>query len=148
MNLNHPHAGHVHFWARPMTRRSFLGAAALAGGAAATTSVWLPQLARADIESTATVMPNPIPQGVAPFNIPIHHFPPVPTFGPAAINEPSEITDFNGMVGVCRVTGHGTGTDTKTGIQTQYNYQVDNGFMDGLYVGVDGQTHHGTFAFI
>ena len=148
MTLDRSHAGHAHFWARPMTRRMFLGSAAVAGGAAATSSVWLPQLANADIENTATVLPNPIPQGVKPFGIQIHHFPPVPVFGPTAINEPSEITDFNGLVGVCRVTGHGTGTDTTTHAQTRYSYQVDNGFMDGLYVGRDGLTHHGTFAFI
>jgi hypothetical protein len=142
------HFGHAHFWARPVTRRMFLGSAALAGGVAATTSLWLPQVARADIEGTATVMPKPIPQGVAPFGIPIHHFPPVPVLGPAAINEPSEITDFNGLVGVCRVTGTGTGTNTLTGGKTRYSFQVDNGFMDGLYVGVDGSTHHGTFAFV
>jgi hypothetical protein len=148
MTLNHSHLGHAHFWARPLTRRAFIGGAALAGGVAATSSVWLPQLAKADIEGTATVIPNPIPQGVAPFGIPIHHFPPVPVFAPGPINEPSEITDFNGLVGVCRVTGHGTGTDTISGAKTRYSYQVDNGFMDGLYVGKDGLTHHGTFAFI
>lgn len=143
MTLDHSHRGHVHFWARPMTRRSFLGASAFAGAAAASASAWLPQIARADFDGTTSVVARPIPQGVAPFGIPIHHFPPVPVFGPAAINEPSEITDFNGMVGICRVTGMGTGTGG-----TRYSYQVDNGFMDGLYVGVDGLTHHGTFAFI
>ena len=142
------HLGHAHFWARPMTRRMFLGSAAAAGGVAASASVWLPQVVRADIESTASVMPRPIPQGVKPFGIQIHHFPPVPPLGPAAINEPSEITDFNGMVGVCRVTGAGTGKDLTTGTTARYTFQVDNGFMDGLYVGEDGQTHHGTFAFV
>ena len=75
-------------------------------------------------------------------------FPPVPVFGPGPINEPSEITDFNGLVGICRVTGAGTGTDLATGTQTRLSYQVDNGFMSGLYVGEDGRKHHGTFAFI
>jgi len=150
MTLDRSHAGHAHFWARPMTRRMFLGSAALAGGAAATSPVWLPELAKADIESTATVLPNPIPQGVKPLGLGIlvHHFPPDPLFGPGPINEPSEITDFNGLVGQCRVFGHGTGTDTTTGATTRYSFQVDNGFMDGLYVGRDGLTHHGTFAFI
>lgn len=148
MNLNHNHLGHAHFWARPITRRAFLGSAALAGGAVATASWWLPQVARADFDGLATVLPRPIPGGVAPFGIAIHHFPPFPVMGPGPINEPSEITDFNGVVGVCRVTGAGTGTDQATGAQTRLNYQVDNGFMSGLYVGVDGKTHHGTFAFV
>jgi hypothetical protein len=130
-----------------MTRRSFLGSAALAGGAVAAGAL-LPQVAKADFDGVATVFPNPIGIGAMPFGVPIHHFPPVPVVGPTAINEPSQITDFNGMVGICRVTGSGTGTDTATGATTRLNFQVDNGFMDGLYVGEDGQTHHGTFAFI
>ena len=148
MNLSHSHPGHAHFWTRPITRRTFLGSAALAGGAVATAGAWLPLVARADFDGVATVFPNPIGIGVAPFGIPIHHFPPVPVFGPGPINEPSQITDFNGMVGICRVTGAGTGTDLASGATTRLTYQVDNGFMDGLYVGEDGNTHHGTFAFV
>jgi len=52
------------------------------------------------------------------------------------------------VVGVCRVKGAGTGTDLSTGAQTRLTYQVDNGFMSGLYVGEDGRHHHGTFAFV
>ena len=148
MNLSHSHLGHAHFWTRPITRRTFLGSAALAGGAAATAGTLLPQLAKADFDGVATVFPRPIGIGAAPFGIPIHHFPPVPVVAPGPINEPSQITDFNGMVGVCRVTGAGTGTDLVTGATARLTYQVDNGFMDGLYVGEDGNTHHGTFAFV
>ena len=79
MDLNRSHQGHAHFWMRPITRRGFLGSAALAGGAAATAGAWLPQVARADFDGVATVFPKPIPFGVAPFNIPIHHVPPVPS---------------------------------------------------------------------
>lgn len=148
MDLNPRHLGHAHFWARPISRRMFLGSAALAGGTAATAGAWMPQLAKADFDGVASVFPQPIGIGVAPFGIPIHHFPPVPVLGPASINEPSQITDFNGMVGICRVTGAGTGTDIATGVATRLSFQVDNGFMDGLYVGEDGHTHHGTFAFV
>jgi len=146
--VNRSHFGHTHFWARTMTRRSFLGSAALASGAAVTAGAWLPEIAKADFDKVATVLPRPIPGGVKPFGIMIHHFPPVPFIAPGPINEPSEITDFNGLVGVCRVTGAGTGTDTSTGAKTRYSYQVDNGFMSGLYVGEDGHSHHGTFAFV
>ena len=148
MDLNPSHLGHAHFWTRPITRRKFLGSAALAGGAATTAGAWVPQLARADFDGTAAVFPHPIGIGVAPFGIPIHHFPPVPVLGPGPINEPSQISDFNGMVGVCRVTGAGSGTDLASGTTARLTFQVDNGFMDGLYVGEDGQTHHGTFAFV
>jgi hypothetical protein len=148
MTLNHSHMGHVHFWGRPMTRRTFLGTAAVAGSAAVTAGMWLPQLVAADTDELATVFPLPIPGGVSPFGIFIHHFPPVPLKGPGPINEPSQITDFNGLVGVTRVFGEGTGTDLATGVKTRLSYQVDNGYMSGLYVGEDGGTHHGTFAFI
>src|SRR5713226_7799879 len=148
MDWTNSHLGHAHFWARPMSRRTFLGTAALAGGAAATAGMWLPQLVAADTDELATVFPRPIVGGVSPFGIFIHHFPPVPPIPPGPINEPSEITDFNGLVGVCRVKGAGTGTDLTTGATTRLNYQVDNGFMSGLYVGEDGATHHGTFAFV
>jgi len=148
MDLNLRHLGHTHLRTRPISRRSFLRTIAIAGGAAVTAAGWLPQLAKADDDGVATVFPRPIGVGVVPFGIPIHHFPPVPVLGPAVINEPSQITDFNGMVGICRVIGAGTGTDLGTGITTRLNYQVDNGFMDGLYVGEDGLTHHGTFGFI
>lgn len=148
MDGSRRHIGHGHLLTRIMSRRTFLGSAAFAGGAAVTASAWLPQVARADFDGVARVFPKPIGIGVAPFGIPIHHFPPFPVLGPAAINEPSQITDFNGMVGICRVTGAGTGTDLTTGATTRLNFQVDNGFMDGLYVGEDGLTHHGTFAFV
>ena len=142
MNSTYQQSGLQH----RITRRTFLGAAAMATGAVAT-GLRLPATLAADDE-VATVFPLPIPGGVSPFGIFIHHFPPVPVLGPASINEPSQITDFNGLVGVCRVTGSGTGTDTSTGMTSRLNYQVDNGFMSGLYVGEDGKHHQGTFAFV
>jgi len=141
------HGGHDHFWFRTLSRREFLGATAGAAGGLATSSLWMPSLVFAG-DRVATVAPKPIPGGVAPFGIPIHHFPPVPTLGPTAINEPSQITDFNGFVGITRVRGTGTGTDLATGMTSQLNFQVDNGFMDGVYVGEDGNVHRGTFAFV
>jgi hypothetical protein len=134
---------HRHFWGRPLSRREFIGAGIISAGAAATAGLWMPAVALAG-DQVATVPPQPIPGGVSPFGIFIHHFPPAP----GVVNEPSQITDFNGFVGICRVRGKGTGTDLATGIQTRLNYQVDNGFMDGVYVGVDGKDHRGTFAFV
>jgi hypothetical protein len=125
-----------------------LGAAAATAGALAT-GLRIPPVF-ADNDKLATVFPRPIPGGVtvkfptpAPeVDVFIHHFPPtVPNDG-LPISEPSQITDFNGVVGVTRVIGRGTGT---TGA---LSYQVDNGFMSGLYRGEDGLMHHGTFAFI
>src|ERR1700724_4882388 len=56
---DHPYA-HAHFWERALSRRNFLAAAGLAGGAAVTSSLWMPQFAQA---SGATAAPTPIPHG-------------------------------------------------------------------------------------
>jgi hypothetical protein len=86
--------------------------------------------------------PKPIPETIEPFpGIFIHHIPPGPV---DQGHEPSQITDFNGMVGNCRITGTGTGT----GFAKPLLFQADMGFMKGVYVGEDGRHHHATFAFI
>lgn len=140
------HATHDHAWAYVMSRRHLLGATATAAGALATSSLWSPLFALADDEGF--VAPKPIPGGVAPFGIHIHHFPPLPVLGPTLINEPSQITDFDGWVGITRVKGTGTGIETTTEARTALGFQVDNGFMSGRYVGEDGEVHRGTFAFV
>ena len=71
----------------------------------------------------------------------IHHFP-----GPTRGLEASQITDFKGFVGSAHITG--TGTGTLEGVQKRLTYDLDNRFMQGTYVGVDGQRHFGTFGFI
>ena len=143
-NLDRPRPNrHSHPWGRPLSRRAFIGASIIGTGALATAGVWTPAVALADHKVTG-VAPQPIPGGVSPFGIFIHHFPPIA----GIVNEPSQITDFNGFVGICRVRGQGTGTDTVTGAPTRLNFQVDNGFMDGVYIGVDGEHHRGTFAFV
>lgn len=125
-----------------ISRRHFLGAAAATAGALAT-GLRIPNVL-ADNDQLATVFPLPIPGTIQPFpDLPaIHHFPPVLPNPPFPINEPSQITDFKGAVGVCRVKGTGIGSSG------QLNYQVDNGFMNGTYLGEDGRVHSGTFAFI
>jgi len=128
-----------------LTRRRFIRTTTGAAGALATASLWLPARALADDDEVATVAPRPIPGGVTVFGVFIHHFPIVV---PPALREPSQITDFKGIVTNCRVRGRGTGTDTRTGATKTLNFQVDNGFMQGLFVGVDGKRHHGTFGFV
>ena len=81
-----------------------------------------------------------------PLGILVHHFP-LPSLGTtpvASINDPSEITDFNGFIGDTHIRGAGSGT----GFAGPLAYQTDMGFMQGEYVGVDGEHHHGTFVFI
>lgn len=128
-----------------LSRRQFLGAAAATAGALAT-GLHIPSVL-ADTDELATVFPLPIPQGITvPFpdgtSVFIHHFPSPIVNDHLPISEPSQITDFNGVVGTCRIKGSGVGSSGPL------NFQVDNGFMSGLYRGEDGRMHHGTFAFI
>jgi hypothetical protein len=137
---------HNHFGLHSLSRRQFLGVAAATAGALATGLRIPPVLA--DNDKLATVFPLPIPGGITVhfpdgFSKSIHHFPPTVVNDGLPISEPSQITDFNGVVGVNRVIG--TGHDSAG---TTLSYQVDNGFMSGLYRGEDGRMHHGTFAFI
>lgn len=140
------HTGHVHFARGPFSRRHFMGAAAGAAGLALGSGLWTPARAQEDEEGDdpATVPPKPLPGGVffAPAGVFIHHFP------PGSANEPSQITDLNGLVANSRILGTGTGTDTTTGATETLLFQADMGIMKGLYIGEDGRRHPGAFAFI
>jgi hypothetical protein len=127
------HRGHRHFWQRALSRRQFLGASAAATGAAMTAPLWVPALAEA-----SSVDPTPIPEtlfGVTPFHVLL------PGQG-----EPGTITDFNGVLGLAAVSG--TGTGTITGQPTPLVFDADMRFMQGQYIGMDGQNHEGTFVFV
>jgi hypothetical protein len=125
--------------------------AAGAAGIALGSGLWLPTSAWGDDDDDKPVDPKPIP-GTIPLPPPpatkigdFHFMFP----GPADKgNEPSLITDFNGFVGGIDAVGSGTGTDTKTGKSTRLRWASDTRFMTGVYVGVDGKKHKGTFAFI
>lgn len=135
-----------------LSRRRLLGFTAGAVAGVATSS--LPALAGehdCDNEDERVAAPRPIPGGItvgppaiSPPPVIVHHFP----FTAAVIpfREPSEITDFKGLVTSCRTTGKGTGTDA-AGNRTRLAYQVDNGVMEGKFVGLDGRRHKGTFGF-
>ena len=122
-------------------RRNFLRTAAGAAGLALSSGVWTPR-ASAQLGGDE---PKPIPGGATPLGILVHHFP-LPTNAPplAQINDPSEITDFNGVIGDTQIRGGGTGT----GFAQTLAYRADMGFMQGEYVGEDGNHHHGTFVFV
>ncbi|PYU64692.1 MAG: hypothetical protein DMG49_25975 [Acidobacteria bacterium] len=136
-----------------LSRRSLIrGAAGTALGA----GLLRPKLAYtddddSDSECAACVGPNPIPGGVTalkPFGIFVHHNPLNPATPLANINDPSQITDFDGFVGLTHIRGGGTGTDTATGTVTRLAFQADMGFSQGKFIGTDGQQHRGTFAFV
>jgi len=129
--------GHPHFWERAISRRQFIGASALVGGAAITAPLWT----SASASAATLVDPKPIPQTIFPA-APFH----VELLGAHA--EPSTITDFTGIVGGVDLFGTGVGTDTATGAKTQLFTAIDNRFIKGVYVGVDGKEHHATLGFV
>jgi hypothetical protein len=141
------HVGLAYFWERLRSRRQFLQTAG-ATGLALSSGLWLPTPAWADQKP---VDPKPIP-GTIP--LPPPPAPPIGQFhfmfpGPADKgNEPSLITDFNGFIGGIDAVGSGTGKDTTTGVKSRLRWASDTRFMTGVYVGVDGKKHKGTFAFI
>ena len=130
------YVGHPHFWERAITRRRFIGTSALVSGAAMTAPLWNSVVAKAAVR----VEPKPIPQVFdgSPF-----HFQFLTN-----TTEPSSITDFQGIVGGADLLGTGWGTNTKTGEKTFMWTAIDNRFMQGKYVGVDGKTHQATFGFV
>jgi len=123
-------------------RRNFLQRTAGVAGLALASAVWTSQPGKAQ---DRTAEPKPIPGGATPLGILVHHFP-LPTNAPplSQINDPSEITDFNGFIGDTQIRGGGTGT----GFAQTLAFRADMGFMQGEYVGEDGEHHHGTFVFV
>jgi hypothetical protein len=94
--------------------------------------------------------PNPIPGGVtplAPYGIFVHHNPLNPANPLASIHDPSQITNFDGVVGLTHIRGGGTGTDS-TGATMALAYQADMGFSQGKFIGTDGRVHQGTQVFV
>lgn len=156
MNSNQSHWGHDHFWQRALSRRKFLSTAALAGGAVMTSPLWAAKLAEA--AAFAEADPRFIPGGTTlphpPFLAPpknfFHFF--FPTDGvPGAVTvasghgDPSTITDFDGVVGVADVGLHG-GTSVLDG--KRLLWKADVRFMKGTYIGTEGRTRTGAFAFV
>jgi hypothetical protein len=111
-----------------LSRRSFLGGAVGASAGMALGSTLLaPTLVLADDDSP--VDPTPIPGGDSR-----HHF------FPGRGKEVSTINNFDGFVGIAQVFGTGRAADG-----TGLNFSIDNRFLTGNYIGVDGAIHRGTF---
>ena len=128
-----------------VSRRKFLTNTAGAAGLA----FWIPGLAEAgqgNGKATGKSSdPQPIPGGGSPLGIFIHHFGALPTAAPlASLNEPSQITDFKGFVGLNRIRGAGRGS----GFADPLSFQADMGFMKGQFIAEDGKLHEGVFGFI
>jgi len=96
--------------------------------------------------------PRPIP-GILPgeaLDPSLHHdfHVAVPELEPTGFNDPSTMTDFQGVAGAAHVTGTGTAIDPTTGVSTRLNFDADMRIMQGSFVGKDGKFHSGTFGFI
>jgi hypothetical protein len=99
-----------------------------------------PTLAIADSGGAA---PKPLTYGFQPA-------PGAPTFRFSDLKPDSElstITDFKGKVGAADVQGTGTATNPD-GTTESLLFDSDMRFMKGVYVGVDGHLHRGTFALV
>src|ERR1700730_4484335 len=133
-----------------VSRRNLIRAAA---GAALGTGLVVPKPSYAgheDNDRGRGPTLKPIPGGVAPFKpfgIMIHHNPLNPANPLGNINDPSQITDFDGFVGLTHIRGRGTGTDS-LGTPTPLAYQADMGFGKGKFIDINGHQRSGTFAFV
>ena len=143
------HFRHFHAAEPASGRRSFLRSMA---GLGLSSGLVVPGFAQAalnqdpgDGEDDDNALPKPIPGGVSPLGILVHHFPLPPPGTPLAnLTEPSEITDFHGFIGDTSIRGAGIGT----GFSNPLAFRADVGFMKGEYIGEDGFHHHDTFCFI
>jgi len=109
------------------------------------------RLSTALAQDDAGAAPKPIPGGIdlGDGNL-IHVYDYSQGFDPATI------TDFRGLVGIHHLRGEGTvgtgggggGISTPTAGGDRLGYDADMRFMQGTYIGEDGQTRQRTFAFI
>ncbi len=144
-----PRAGHAHFWERALSRRNLMQAAGAAGLALAGARVLRPTAGWA-ASTGGGPGPRPIPGGFATVDgRRWHAYPPGPSnpLDPSSVmNEPSAITDFDGVMAIAQVQG--TGTEERGGQSVPLPFDADMRIMAGPYVGFDGQHHDGTFVLI
>ena len=145
-----PGIGHAHFWERAVSRRGlFLGAGA-AAGALAGARLLPPGFGTPARAAASGVEPRPIPGGIVAFDQRrFHVYPPGrsnPLDASSTINEPSTITDFDGVVAITQTQGKGIGIERDT--EMALSFDSDMRFMAGRYVGRDGNLYEGAFGFI
>ncbi len=130
------HKGHA--GARSLSRRQLMRMAAGAAGTAFLSRFWMPSFTQA----AAMGGPKPIVGGISmpPMKETFHIFLPEPG------NEPSTITDFDGLIALSNVQG--TCTRSRGGVSSKLVYDVDLRFMKGRYRGADGKEATGTFGFV
>jgi hypothetical protein len=128
--------------AKRFSRRQLLQRSAVALGGIAGLGLLDPS----SVFGSATAAPRPIPGGLSlttfefvPSGADLHFFSPGIGF------EMSTITDFNGVIGGSQTRGTAHDNTEKS---NQYSFDCDMRFMRGVYVGLDGRVHNGSFGFI
>jgi hypothetical protein len=138
------------FSSRHLTsRRNFLRTTAATLAASAVGTGLAPH---AVAEKRKQADPKPIPGGTPGLNGAFHVYAPGPpnlSFTDPPDSEPATITDFKGFAGLTYISGNVVRTDRKTGVTKLLPFlDADMRFMQGVYRGVDGRVHQGTFALI
>jgi hypothetical protein len=130
-----------HFARHGLSRRGFIGGAAVAAaGASLGSGLLWPAAASAGSFSIAP--PRPTPATTTINGVDFHFVDPF-----HAGVDPSSITDFKGLVGVADVQGTGTARNPDGSVETLL-FDTDMRFMQGTYVGLDGAVHEATFGFV
>jgi hypothetical protein len=75
-------------------------------------------------------------------------FGPLHAADPDQGQDPSLITDFQGVAGAAILRVTGVGTDTTADQTARYGFKLDVNFMQGEFIGADGHHHQGAFAVI
>ncbi len=144
-----PGIGHAHFWERAVSRRRMLVGAGAAAGALAGAQLFPPRFGT-PARGSASIEPRPIPGGIVVLDDRrFHVYPPGrsnPLDPSSPINEPSTITDFDGVVAITQTLGKGIGVER--GTEMALTFDSDMRFMAGRYVGMDGMEHEAAFGFI
>lgn len=140
-----------------VSRRNLIrGAAGTAAGAGLLLGSGLRFSARADDDdegehNKCKAVPRPIPHISTPPGA--HFFFPGPVdanplTSPNTGHDPSIITDFSGVIANADLNFSGMGTNLNTSARAKYDFHADMRFMDGIFVGLDGERHSGTIGFI
>jgi hypothetical protein len=141
------HRSDMPSWGQALSRRRFLRSAAGAAGLVLGSNLLLQ--AKAD----GSFDPTPIPGGNYFLGSPgplFHVY--GPGFGgdqTTVDQQPSTITDFDGVIGLAFISGMVTETNTTTGEQRKLPFNdADMRFMQGVFLDTNGQERQGTFALV
>jgi len=129
----------AHYARHTLSRRAFIGGAAVATGVTVGGGLIWPAAGSAAARPNRA--PKPTTEKLTINGITFH----ASSFGPG--RDPSSITDFKGFVGVADVRGKGIAKHPNGRVETLL-FDTDMRFMKGVYVAQDGVTYRATFGFV